>query len=89
MKAFADDNFKVDENRREFLRRAENTVGKKWIVTSNFALNCRSFFKRLLLQTRKNHGLFEKGLKYSYVEEKNGNRTSNKLTRHPGYKNSI
>ena len=28
LKAFADDNFKVDENGRKFSKRVENTVGK-------------------------------------------------------------
>ena len=28
MKEFADDNFELDENRRKFSKRAENTLGK-------------------------------------------------------------
>ena len=37
-------------------------MGKeKLLVTSNFSFSC-SVFKRLLLQTRKNQGLFGKGL---------------------------
>ena len=41
----------------------ENTVGKKekLLVTSNFSFS-HSVFKRLVLQTRKNKGLFGKGL---------------------------
>ena len=49
-KEFADDNLKFGENGRMFSNRVENTVGKGEI------------FKRLLLQTRKNKGLFGKGL---------------------------
>ena len=44
---FADDNFRFDEYGRKFSKRVENT----------------SVFKRLVLQTRKNHSLFGKGLK--------------------------
>ena len=35
---------------------------EKLLVTSNFSFS-RSVFKRLVLQTRKNQGLFGKGLK--------------------------
>ena len=60
---FADDNFKFDENDRKFSKRLENTEGKeKCLVTSNFSFSC-SVFTRAVLQTRKNQGLFGKGLK--------------------------
>ena len=36
---------------------------EKLLVTSNFSLSC-SVFKRLVLQTRKNQGLFGKGLSH-------------------------
>ena len=55
LKEFEDDNFKFDENGRKFFKRVEN-------VTSNFSLS-HSVFKRLILQTRKNQGLFGKGLR--------------------------
>ena len=62
MKEFADDNFEFDEIGRKFFKRVENIVGKeKLFVTSNFSFSC-SVFKRLVLQTRKNQGLFGKGL---------------------------
>ena len=35
---------------------------EKLLVTSNFSFS-RSVFKRLVMQTRKNQGLFGKGLK--------------------------
>ena len=57
LREFADDNFRFDENGGTFSNRVENTV----LVTSNFFfLHC--VFKRLLLQIRKNQGLFEKVL---------------------------
>ena len=59
LKKFADDNFKFDENGRKFSKMVENTVGK---VTSNFSL-FHGVFKRLVLQTSKNQGLFGKGIK--------------------------
>ena len=62
LKEFADDNFKFDENGKKLSERVENTVGKsKLLVTSNFSFS-HSVFKRLVLQTRKNQGLFGKGL---------------------------
>ena len=57
MKDIADKNFKYDENGLKFSRRVENTVRKGEIA--------HSVFKRRLLQTRKNQGLFGKGLKLS------------------------
>ena len=62
LKEFADDNFKFDENGRKFSKRLENTVGKEKLpVMSNFSFSY-SVFKRLVLQTHKNQGLFGKGL---------------------------
>ena len=40
---------------------------EKLLVTSDFSFS-HSVFKRLVLQTRKNHGLFEKGLWQSAFE---------------------
>ena len=51
MKDFPDDNFKFDENDGKFSEQVENTVGKGEIARY-------SVFKRLLLQIRKNQGLF-------------------------------
>ena len=59
---FADDNFKFDENGGKLSRRVENTgKRRKVLITSSFSFSY-SVFKRLVLQTRKNKGLFEKGL---------------------------
>ena len=52
LKKFADDNFKFDENGRKLSKRVENTVGKGEIAR----------YKRPVLQTCKNQGLFGKGL---------------------------
>ena len=62
LKEFADDNSKFDENGRKFSKWIENTVGKKkLLITSNFFF-ALSVFKRLVLQTHKNQGLFGKGI---------------------------
>ena len=47
--------FKVDGNCRKFSKQIENTVGKGEIARY-------SVFKRPVLHTRKNQGLFGKGL---------------------------
>ena len=63
MKEFAHENFEGDENGGKFSKRVENTMGKeKLVVMSNFSFS-RSVFKRLVMQTCKNQGLFGKGLK--------------------------
>ena len=57
LKEFADVNFKCDENGRKFSKWLENTVGKGEIARhEQFS---HSVFKRLVLQARKNQGLFE------------------------------
>ena len=63
LKEFADDNFKFDENGRKLYERVENTGGgkEKLLDTSNFSFS-QSVFQRLVWQTRKNQGLFGKGL---------------------------
>ena len=59
---FTDDDFKFDEYGRKFSKWVENTGEKeKFLVTSNFSFS-HSVFKRIVLQTRKNQGLFGKGL---------------------------
>ena len=62
MKEFADDNFKFDENDRKFSKREDNTVGKGEIAHQEQFLLFPQCFKRLVLWTHKNKGLFEKGL---------------------------
>ena len=63
MNEFAEDTSKFDENGRKFSKQVKNTgERKKLLVTSNFYFS-HSVFKSLELQTRKNMGLFGKGLK--------------------------
>ena len=62
LKEFADDNFKFFENGRELFKYVENTVGKGEIACYEQFLLSHSVFKRLVLQTGKNQGLFRKGL---------------------------
>ena len=62
MKEFADDNFKFYENGRKFSKRIENAVGKGEITQNEQFSFTHSVLKRLVLQTRKNQGLFWKGL---------------------------
>ena len=62
MKEFADDNFKFDENGRKVFKQVENLWEKeKLFVTTNFSFSI-SVSNKLVLQTRKNQGLFGKGL---------------------------
>ena len=62
LKVFADDNFKFNEDSRKFSKRVENTVGKGEIAHYKQFTFSNSVFKRLILQTRENQGLFGKGL---------------------------
>ena len=48
---------------------------EKLIISSNFSFS-RSVFKRLVLQTRKNQGLFGKGLKSNLLQVTNSEATS-------------
>ena len=64
LKEFTDDNFIFDENGRKLSKWVENSVGKREIARyEQFLLFPQCFKKRLLLQTRKNQGLFGKGLR--------------------------
>ena len=60
LKKFADDNFKLDDNGIKFSKQVENTVGKGEITCYEQFLLFHSVFRRLVLQTRKNQGLFGK-----------------------------
>ena len=63
MKEIADNFLKFDENDGKFSKRIENAVGKGEIACNEqFLLFPHSVFKRLVLKTRKNKGLFRKGL---------------------------
>ena len=68
MKEFAEDNSKYDENGRKFSTQVENTVGKGEIAHNEQFLLFHSVFKCLELQTRKNQGLFGKGLICTHVK---------------------
>ena len=59
---FSDGNSRFDENGRKFSKRVENTVGKGEIARYEQFSFSHSVFKRLALKTRKNKGLFEKGI---------------------------
>ena len=62
-KEFADDNLKFHEKGRKFSHWEENTVEKGEIARyEQFLPFSRNVFVRLVLQTRKNKGLFGKGL---------------------------
>ena len=62
LKAFPDDNFKFDENGRQLSSSVETLRKKeKLLVMSNFFFSL-SVLKGLVQQTRKNQGLFGKGL---------------------------
>ena len=65
LKDFEDGNFKLDENGRKLSILVENTVGKGEIARyEQFLLFPQFFFfQRLVLQRRKNRGLYGKGLK--------------------------
>ena len=61
-----DDNFKFDKNGKKGV---ENIVGKGEIAHDDqFLLFPHSIFKRLVLQTRKNQGLFGRRLKYLLMQ---------------------
>ena len=62
-KVFADNDFKFDKRLRKVLEKGRKHCGEKekLLVTSNFSFS-HSVFKRIVQQTRKNQGLFGKGL---------------------------
>ena len=62
MKEFADNNFEYDKNDIKLSEWVTNTVGKGEIT--QFFLFPPSVFKRLVMQTCKNQGLFGTGWKF-------------------------
>ena len=60
-KQFAGDNYKFEENGRKLSKRVEPTVGKGEIAHYERSF-FHSVFKRLVLQTHTNKGLFRQGL---------------------------
>ena len=67
LEQFAVDNFNM-MRMAECCPKGQKTLGEKekLLVTSNFSFS-RCVFKRLVLQTRKNQGLFGKGLRVQYT----------------------
>ena len=59
---FQTKSFKFVENGRKFFKQAENTVGKEEIAHYEQCLLFPYVFKRLVLQLRKNQGLFGKNI---------------------------
>ena len=57
MKEFSDDNFKFDKNSIKFSKWVENTVGRGEITQRAISPFPTVFFKRLVLQPRKNDGI--------------------------------
>ena len=62
----ANNKFKFDESERKISKQVENTLGKGEIARKEQFLLSSSVIKRLVLQTRKNQGLFGKGLREDY-----------------------
>ena len=62
MKMFANDNFKFDENGREFSKAVENTLGKGEIARYDQFLLFPQCFQKSCTADTKNQGLFVKGL---------------------------
>ena len=67
LKEFADDNFRVHKNGIKFSKWVENSVGKGEIARYEQFLLFPRCLKKLVLKTRKNHGLFGKGLTPFYA----------------------
>ena len=66
-KEFADDNFKFDEKGGKFSKRIKTLWEKeKLLVTSYFSFS-HSVFKRYVLETLKNQGLFGKELTRGFL----------------------
>ena len=73
LKQFAGDNFEFDENGRKLIKRVKKKKlweKEKLLGTSNFSVSY-CVFKRLVLQKRKNKGLFGKGKIYFVTHETN------------------
>ena len=68
LKAFADDNFKIDENGREFSKFVENTVRTGEIARYEQFLLFPHCFQKFCTATHKFQGLFGKGLIETWVK---------------------
>ena len=69
LKEFANDNFKFDGYGRKMFKRVENTMVKGEIARNEQFSFSHSVFKRLVLQARKNQGLFGKRLRGGLLRE--------------------
>ena len=79
LKKIADDNFESDEIEKEkYFQWVENTVGKGETARyEQFFSFSHSVFKRFVLQTCKNQGLFGKGLSLFLFFYKKKNEVKN------------
>ena len=66
LKAFADDNFKFNENGRKFAKKGRKHCGKRRNLQAISPFP--TVFSRLVLQTGKNQGLFGKGLNMRWTD---------------------
>ena len=71
MKEFADDNFKSDEDRREFSRRIENTVGKGEIARYEYFLLFPQCFQKACTADKQKPGLVWEKVKISLTKGQN------------------
>ena len=62
LKELADDDFKFDENARKSIQMGRKHCGKRRNCSLRAISPFPTVFSRLILQTRKNPGLFVKGL---------------------------
>ena len=65
LKEFADDNFRFDDNGRDFSKTGRKHCRKGEMACYEQLLLFASVFKRYVLQTGQKQGLFGKGLCYS------------------------
>ena len=68
LKELADNNSRFEENGGKFYKRVEKAVGKGEIACKEQSPFSHSVFKRLVLQTHKNKGLFGKGCMYIFLQ---------------------
>ena len=61
LKEIANNNFEFGENGKKFFKQVDKTVGNVEIVPCEQFLFSHTIFKRLVLPTCKNQGLFRKG----------------------------
>ena len=67
MKELADDNFKFDENGRKVLQTGRKHCGKRRNCSLQAISPFSTVFNSVILETRKNQGLFGKGLTHFLI----------------------